>query len=316
MEKDPNRYARAEAYYEAVKAKAVRLEATHDVVDLKRAWLTSKRIGEWDVAWTQQTERRPLRYFSRYDQHIRCWIPHYEEFIRECAAIVAREILRVHEVSNRRVRLLELGYGTGSLTAKVAQWCSELGRPFQEYGKFAPVNYYDAVDRADQMFKISDETLKRLDGLRRVELHKQTAWREVKVGDPYDVIFGSLITHFMIDRASTDNGPDAFFAACASRLQPHGTLVFADSFAPPSEAEAKAAADQWRNWMVSNGLPEQYADDFLAGNQDMLEACPIEELEPIAERHGFELAEVRDTQVTQFKTVVFHYVGVGEPADR
>lgn len=307
METDAYRYGHAEKYYRAVQGRSVKLEVGHDFVDLKRAWLTKHQIGNWSPEWTHQTERRSSRYFARYDQHVRCWIPSYNALITECAAMVAREVLRVREQSNRPVKLLEIGYGTGSLTAQVSPWITQLSEPFVTFGHLPPVEYYHAVDRADQMRAIASDGLRRSGTGGDVKLLRQVAWAEVRGDVQYDVIFGSLITHFMIERARPGSAAE-FFAECAQRIEPGGSLIFADSFGPGAGGDVVATRKAWRSWMVEEGLSEEYADGFLDGNLDMLEAPSIAELIEAAAKHDFHLAESRSpTGASLFAVVAFRH---------
>lgn len=302
LETDSYRFRHAEKFYQSVRSRAVKLEPGHTFVDLKREWLRQHQVGTWSPEWTHQTERRSARYFARYDQHIRCWVPSYDAMIGETAAMVAREALRVHEQSNRPVKLLEIGYGTGSLTSKVGPWITQLGEPFVTFGHLPPVEYYHAVDRADQMRSIAARNLARATTDNEVKLLRQVAWREVRDDIRYDVIFGSLVTHFMIERADAGSA-DRFFAACAQRLGPDGSLIFADSFGP-ADGDLAGARARWREWMIGDGLSEASADGFLDGNQDMLEAPSIAELVEAAAKHGFELAESRAPSSTSLFAVV------------
>jgi SAM-dependent methyltransferase len=312
MVKDELRYETAETFYNAVLKKAVPLKHSDDFVSLKRAWLTNLKIGYWDAAWTQQTERRSPSYFERYDQHIRCWIPSYDELIKECAAMIAREILRTRQRTGKPVNLLEVGYGTGSLISHVEPWIRHLSTPFEDIGDLPPVENYYAVDRADQMRVIARKKLG-APVTSWVRMLKQLAWREVRTDVEYDVIFGSLVTHFMLDRED-ESSVDNFFAECARRMRGGGSLVFADSFGQGGAAsKAEDTYAQWRDWMVRNGLSEAYADSFLEGNQDMVNAFSVDELARVAVRHGFSLTEERTPGLASlFKVVAFHHMPAPE----
>ena len=307
METDAYRFGHAERYYESVKARAVRIEPGFDIHDVKRAWLRRHRIGEWSPDWTRKTERRAKSYFSRYDQHIRCWIPGYSAFIDESAAMVAREIVRVREQVNRPVRLLEIGYGTGSLTARVEPWITQQGEPFLRFGHLPPVEYYHAIDRADQMRVRAAGRLNVGSSRHEVKLLRQIAWDEVRSDVAYDIIFGSLSAHFLIGEAETGRALDDFFENCALRLSESGTLIFADSFPQTSPQSRDRMRVQWRDWMIDEGLSVEAADAFLDGNADMLQAPSVSELADAARRHGFQLNEVRfPTPLQIFSVTSFH----------
>ncbi|WP_412520352.1 class I SAM-dependent methyltransferase [Actinomadura madurae] len=287
VEHDEHRCENARVFYNAVVEGAVQFDPADDFVSLKRKWLSKHRIGQWDLAWNQQTERRPPAYFDRYDQHVRCWIPPYNEFISECAAAVAREILHIRQGTGKPVDLLEVGHGTGSLTALILPWIKHLSEPSEALGDLPPVGRYYAVDRAEQMHNIAREYLGD-DVNARVHLLKQIAWQGVREDLRYDVIFGSLVMHFMLDRATGPVSADSFFKECIRRLQPGGSLVFSDSFGidEGSGIDSGEAAGQWRDAMVAHGLSEDYASGFISGNADMIGAFSCEELRESAIRTG------------------------------
>lgn len=312
MVKDEMRYEAAQIFYNAALNKAVRVKPSDDFVSLKREWLINLRIGHWDAAWTHQTERRPPTYFDHYDRHVRCWVPSYDELIKECAAMVAREILRVRQRAGKPVNLLEIGYGTGSLTAQVEPWIRHLSTPFEEIGDLPPVENYYAVDRADRMRAIARSKLG-WPVTSWVRLLKQSAWKEVRADLECDVVFGSLVTHFMLDRTDQSSAEE-FFAECARRVRDGGSLVFADSFGAGPLTSTERNRAEWREWMVRTGLSEEYADNFLDGNQDMVGAFPVDELAQVAARHGFTLTEERTPGLAAtFKVVVFQHASGRRP---
>ncbi|MEU9016270.1 methyltransferase domain-containing protein [Actinomadura sp. NPDC048394] len=316
VEHDEHRCENARVFYNAVVEGAVRFESADDFVTLKRKWLGKHRIGQWDLAWNQQTERRPPAYFDRYDQHVRCWIPLYNELISECAAAVAREILHIRQGTGKPVDLLEIGHGTGSLTALILPWIKHLSEPSEALGDLPPVGHYYAVDRAEQMHNIAREYLGD-DVNARVHLLKQIAWQGVRDDLQHDVIFGSLVTHFMLDRDAGRVSADTFFKECLRRLRPGGSLVFSDSFGidESSGMTPEDAARQWRDAMIAHGLTDDYANGFISGNPDMIGAFSCEELREVAAENG--LVPVGERSIGAmpfFKVMAFRWPAQGAGA--
>ncbi|MET9338350.1 hypothetical protein [Nonomuraea sp. NPDC003804] len=305
IERDRHRFNLANRYYDAVKARAVRFDPNHDFHTLKREWLRKLEIGRWDEHWTLRTEHRSPAYFDRYDQHIRTWIPMYDDLIQDCSATVASEILRIFQEIDMSVSVLEIGYGTGSLTSAIVPWIRTLCEPFEQLGQLYPVDRYRAMDRAVQMRKLAHKKIG--DDLNRwVRLLNKTAWDDVEDNITYNVIFGSLVTHFLFGQNPTDESIDSFFAECARRLEPGGSLVFSDCFAPDDDHERTSAVAAWRTWMIDNGLSEDYAEAYLAGNQDMVNAVSVPRVAAGAERHGLRLVKEKLVGSTQmFRLLVF-----------
>ncbi|HEY3607766.1 MAG TPA: class I SAM-dependent methyltransferase [Pseudonocardiaceae bacterium] len=299
----------AEQFYNMVKARAVRFDPAYGFLELKRQWLAKTRIGQWDPEWTTATEERSAHYFDRYDQHIRCWIPFYDQMLADCAASVESEIVRiVRSFPESQVELLEIGYGTGNLTERLAPWIETFNRPFEEPGERPPVRVYDGVDRAGRM---KDQAERRLAVNQRQYLHMRlqtrTAWDDVSDDDTYDIIFGSLIMHFLIGANPAADVLDRFFHDCQTHLRDGGSLVFADAF-DSDLVSTESTTTKWRDWMIRHGLSAAHADNFLAGNQDMVQAASVEQLEKAAAEHHFRLTK-RKKYVGPFQLLVFQREG-------
>lgn len=304
--RDEHRFRAAEAFYNAVRKRAIRFDPTYEVEDLKEKWLAEMEVGRWDSGWDRYTENRPYSYFARYDQHIRCWIPSYDELIRSCAAAIALEILRIRE-RGQTVWLLEVGHGTAALSAQLLPWIDMLNDPYQKLGKPIPVRLYDAIDRAPDMTDIAKNRL----GTNSLIQPYNVTWRAFPEANPYDIIFGSLVMHFLVGREGNGASADNFFELCAKRLRPGGSLVFADSF--PPEGESKEGVTEWYSWMTRNGLPDKFAKAFLDGNRDMVNSPSVETLTRTASAHGFTITSRQRIGPTRmFQMVVFQKAGGAE----
>ncbi|MEV0583384.1 hypothetical protein [Nonomuraea sp. NPDC050310] len=312
IERDAHRFNAARRYYESIKNRAVRFELTHDFHSLKRDWLAKLQIGRWDPHWTVRTERRSPAYFDRYDQHIRCWIPSYDQMVQDCSALVASEIMRIFQELDKSVSILEIGYGTGSLTEAIMPWIRTLCEPFDRLGLDYPVDHYRAVDRAGQMRRLALTKLG--SGTTHVlRLMEKKAWEDIEENIQHNVIFGSLVTHFLLGMEPDEKKVDTFFAECVQRLAPGGSLVFADCFGPDTPEERELEVENWRLWMIDNGLSEEYVDAYLAGNQDMVNAVAVGELESAAARYGLRKVKEKVVGGTQmFRLLVFRH----DPAAR
>lgn len=301
--RDEHRFRAAEAFYNAVRKRAIKFDPGYEVGDLKAKWLAEMQVGRWDPGWNEYTENRPHNYFARYDQHIRCWIPGYDDLIRRCAAAIALEILRIRE-RGQMMWLLEVGYGTAALSAQLLPWIDMLNDPYQKLGKLIPVRLYDAIDRAPDMTEIAKN---RLGANSLVQLYN-VAWQTFGEESLYDIIFGTLVMHFLVDRDGNGVSADNFFELCAKRLKRGGSLVFADSFAP--EGESEDGMTEWCSWMTRNGLPDKFAKAFLAGNRDMVYSPSVEALTRAASTHGFTITSRQRIDPTRmFQVVVFNKSG-------
>lgn len=305
IERNSLRYASAAQFYDSIKARAVRFEPTMKAADLRRAWVARTGVGRWDEDWTSETEFRSPDYFDQYERHIRCWIPRYAQLIRDCAATVFREILRIYADKMRSVDVLEIGYGTGRLTSEIVPWIRNINRPFYDLEHHGPVRQYRGVDRAEQMTEYARELLQpeAQTGL-DMRLVRGTAWEDVD--GRYDVVFGSLVMHFLIGPDPTDETLDEFFLNCAEHTTEDGTLVFADVFGVNGDRRGASVMEKWREWMIRYGLAEEAVDGYMAGNADMTSAAPVSLLRKAAESHGFKTrVKVVGAPTLPFRIVVF-----------
>jgi SAM-dependent methyltransferase len=298
-------YGMADQFYNGIKGRAVRFDPAYGFLELKRKWLEQTRVGQWDDAWTSATEERSSHYFDWYDQHIRCWIPFYDQILIDCAASVESEIVRiVRSVPDRQLELLELGYGTGNLTELLAPWIETFNRPFEEPGENPPVRLYDGIDRAGRMRETAVARVRTDPKYLRLRLHNRTAWDDMSDDDVYDILFGSLVLHFLVGPNPTADALDQFFEACRMHVRQGGGLVFADAFGPDDLSQLDKITRKWHDWMTRNGLTDESAVAFLRGNQDMVRAASVDQFIEAGQRHGFALAK-RRKYVGPFQIVVF-----------
>lgn len=312
-------FAIATEYYERLKAPAVPVLPGAEA-ELKRTWLKRHRIGEWDDSW-DAPELRDARYFDDYDRHIRCWVPPYDKMIGDCAAFVQQEIVRTYRARDRAVRLLELGYGTGGLTVNVARWIANLHDPFlvlRDYPageQTPPVGLYYGIDRARQMKALAENALDESLGDRyKASIDLRLVTQEFRANTRrgnrprFDVIFGSLILHFILGNEPERVVGELFRNLNDDWLEDGGSVVFADVvFSEDRSIKAEQLA-HWRRLMMDSGMEEELVDGFLGKNPDMTSALSFEALQRGASAGGLDGAPERyavGSGVTPFEIVVF-----------
>ena len=302
------RYREAVRHYQRIKDRSVRFDPAFRFSDLKRAWMAQNHLGLWDEHWTGDTEDRNVDYFTHYDKHIRCWIPGYDQMLRDTAALVEKEVLRLRQVTGRSLNLLELGYGTGNLTIRLLPWLRALNQPFNEPNEVNPIGSYTGVDRAPLMAQRARHVVGPDRRHLQLRLEEGRIWYDVPESEDYDVIFGSLILHYIIGPDPSAPRLDEFFAHCRRRMRDGGVVVVADVFRSDKDASAPEAIERWQSWMIRGGLSEQYADAFLTGNADMVQAATVEGFIESGHRNGFTCARQRPVGDSRlpFRIVAFH----------
>lgn len=286
-ERNERRHERALDYYQAIRDRSVLFDPDYTAGDIKRQWLSINRLGYWGENWSEHTENRESEYFAHYDKHVRCWIPSYDQMLRDTAALVEQEILLIWGRVHRPINLLELGYGTGNLTTRLISWIRIFHEAFTDPGADAPVGRYIGIDRAPRMVRRARLAFQ--DGSSRLQpvLRRGRAWLDVPETWKHDLIFGTLSLHFVLGADPPQARLDEFFAQCARRLSENGSVVIADVFRPDHDDQAAATTERWLGWMVENGMSTAAAETFLAGNADMVRSAVVEDFIEAGKRNGF-----------------------------
>jgi len=161
-----------------------------------------------------------------YDSMRRQLIPCFDGFYGAALDLV------VEAAQGKRARILDLGAGTGLLTALVA--------------RALPDARFDLTDLAPQMLA---RARTRFAGDSRITL-REMDHRALDAQATYDVVMSGLSIHHLEDHEKR-----ALYAACARALKPGGRFVNADQVAGDSPA---MEARYWRHWherVVASGLP-------------------------------------------------------------
>jgi SAM-dependent methyltransferase len=207
----------------------------------------------------------------------------YDHLIGRCSLSVVDQIDELmSESRTRKVKILEIGFGTGTLTSailgKVDSWTK--GR----------IEYCGIDDAEDRMRAGLREHVTEKDA---VSLIPGTAsisgnWLPaalVKKG-PFDMIIGSLVLHDIVS-GEPEEKARAFFSSCKRYLRAGGKLVFADTFTSPDTDRRSWQEEGWLKAMQRSGLASKHASYFLENNRDMIDTLNVEILERICPEIGF-----------------------------
>ena len=300
-------YNKAILRYQLMHERSIEFQEDWTVETLRNEWIKKENIGNWNVQWGKiRVRERDDTYFDKYDMHIRCWIPRYEDLISETVAYVQREIMELLRNTSQGLNLLELGYGTGALTEPLLSWIDVLNTPFYTLHERPPIRRYIGIDEAHQMWQALRKRIGARFG-RFTELECAEAWEDclkpiVWNHRPYHVIFGSLILHEILgdlDEHGSDK-VDEFFEQCSSLLEDKGCLIFGDSFTDEDKNKREQQVDLWKEWMLSNGLKEYQIQEFIKGNLEMINTVGPKTLQKIASKHNFSVKYIR--HLNFFKT--------------
>jgi SAM-dependent methyltransferase len=289
LERSPRLYEAAERYYERARENSVEFKVGQTPAQLRRAWMELEQIGQWQAAWSRSVSGRPGAYFAKYDLHIRSWVPDYDGLIHYTAAAVQYAVSQRIRESDRELRVLEIGYGTGALTRPLLQWIRNLNLPYVDLSGSGIVSRVYGIDAAEPMRQAARDALR--DFGDSVILVQGTAPDDLPVpivqGRPYDVVCGSLVLYDMMDSARPDRAV-AVLRSLAQLLTPGGRLVFGDVFVG-DDPQRGAKEQRWRAWMQEGGLTEAEVQPFIDANPELLNAISPDQLATMADDAGLEL---------------------------
>ena len=287
-------------YYSRLRSLSVRVSQTH-IRNVRTSWLQAHKIGQWQEQWDRGVEQRNYDYFNDYDRHIRCWIPRYDFFIQECKEQVQQEILRTFRFSGNPISVLEIGYGTGSLTSEIVSWIMRLNAPLYELGsqdgdpkQFIAVSKYFGIDRSTEMRRLASARLDargvRIQQCVSVELTTMEfrANSRNRFGKKLHVIFGTLVFHFILGENPSEGRIVEILKNISNNwLDDGGSLVLADVFF--REGQQQEQLESWRKYMEYIGLTAEHIDAFFVSNKDMTTAPTVESFEKAANKAGFKM---------------------------
>ncbi len=166
---------------------------------------------------------------KEFDSNIRQLLPYYDEMLDAIALCLPPNTQSI----------LELGCGTGELTAKVLEQC--------------PKAQLVAVDYSPRMIEfIGDKLSKERDRLKTIQLDFG-AWANnepnTDIGDNFDAVISSLAIHHL-----TDEMKGKLYEKIASSLKPNGRFWNADPLLPEFSELSEIYQQSRERWAAKQGL--------------------------------------------------------------
>jgi hypothetical protein len=274
-------------YYMMLRHNSFKITPRMSAKEIRNLWITDKRnmISLWDPRWNGMQERGD-RYVNDYDMHINCWIPDYQRLLDKCRDVITQEIVKIIMSGHDQIKIMELGCGTGALTLRMYQWINM----FNRFTNTAVCRYY-AIDQSLAMKAVAQDKLKHEDKYNNIITFDQfrfsTDFGE-KSNVKYDVIFGSLIFHFLIGKDWDDKKLLFVVEYIVNNwLSDSGCMVWADVIF--IDKDRKLEERRWVNHMLDSGMPQEYIDLFNQNNYDMLYAPSHDRICSVLQRAGFDV---------------------------
>lgn len=291
MVRNERTYLEAKAKYKFFKDHSFEFNTSWNIRELKKQWLKHNKIGYWSSDWDAVVEERTPDYFINYDMHIRSWIPRYDEFILGCFDIVRHHTVQLFRSENHRLKILEIGFGTGALAKHILDWLHQFDKPLE--GTSNAIYYYGIDPAKDEMFAHSHYDINAAD--KKKHFFTGAAFDEMdglKAMAPFDIICSSLVLHDL----NSDNPNPNFtrqLKKFSSLLRENGRVIIADLFGTTNRQNNNERFKYWKLFLNSN-LSEDATTIFLESNKDMINCIKEEHVKTLAEENGFQ---------TEFKNV-------------
>lgn len=177
---------------------------------------------------------------ERYDLDRRRLIPCYEDFYN-----LPLEILPFHQ--DRELRVLDLGAGTGLLSAGVAA----------RYPRARLL----LVDIAPAMLRVAEQRFSGCDG-DRVSFHIMDYARQPLKGT-FDLVISALSIHHL-----TDGDKENLFRKIFASLEPGGLFINADQVLGENAMAEKTYRRRWLEKVQASGISAEALDAALARMQE------------------------------------------------
>jgi len=197
---------------------------------------------------------------EEYDPNRRKFIPCFDDYYSESTATAVK-------LAGNPRRILDLGAGTGLLTAHWMKYC--------------PDTEYVLTDIADEMLKVARS---RFNGLNNVTCAVSDYIRELPAG-PFDAVISALSIHHLEDAQKED-----LFRRIHDLLPDDGWFFNYDQFRSADEALNLVQDDIWVGKIHSSGM----SDTDVARWQERRKldrVCSVEAETAMLRRSGFAMAE-------------------------
>jgi hypothetical protein len=263
------------------------------------SWIYSNVLSKRPVEAILQDRNGP-DYANGYDADIVRVTPGYFSQLDMLTAEAKKALVELYSPfsgqSRRNVRVLEMGFGTGTLTGRLIRMCidfeAQIRNDQQRHER--PSIDIEGWDANPHMAEIARERF--ADAARQPDLREfEFEPSDVDyVGEPYDLVIGSLFSHYWADArpdrsmrrvAELPQFREFLSSIQKNLLAPGGFALFLDAFYTPNRRPAEQAA--WRDYLATEAGPPEIADTYLRSNAWQYWAPSADLVEAVATGLGF-----------------------------
>lgn len=255
---------------------------------------------------------KTARYATEYDGNIVRVTPGYYSLLDGQALEAKRALAALYSPysgrDRQRLRVLELGFGTGTLTGRLMRVCAELVTSIWSSDEIRHERSFIELDGWDSNPKMVEIASQRLDraaqsGRNRIVIRPSLQNREFDPADRdggreerYDLVIGSLFCHYWMDYRP--QGPVAqvaklhefrnFLAAVKRELlAPGGIAMFLDVFF--SDDKRTQEVSHWRSYVQRELGSREAAETYLSRNPWQLYSASKSQVAEVAKECGLQV---------------------------
>lgn len=290
-------------FYEIVKRKALKVYDGKEVLfdinqkSLRKEWIRKNKLGSWKEEWAINSSLN--NYCDNYDVNIRLWTPNYDKLITQCSEIILEEIIKLFRESQRSLKLLELGFGTGALTEKIFIGISNINEPGsvykkQRYNHCIPISSYYGIDSSKCMRLIVEDSLLKTQAMKKYNFQIDIRDDEFHLGwtppEKVDILFGSLILHYIFSE-NTQQQVIKLFTHIDQYILKEGksSMVFLCTIFSEETEQKKQQINYWREYMAYMGQSNSDIDNYILKNNNMVDSPSYSQLLEAATHCGFNI---------------------------
>jgi MFS transporter, DHA3 family, macrolide efflux protein len=245
-------------------------------------------------------------YADDYDGNIVRVTPRYFTQLDLMANEVFRTLIARYSpvVEQSGLRILELGFGTGTLTGRLLKICTQFMSLMQDQrSRTRPFIELDGWDSNSRMVQIATDRLHaRLSSIKGPALIQpnlanvnfNNVPEKIRERSPkYDLIVGSLFYHYWIDLGADGaaTSPDQmpvfrrFLNRIRNYLKAGGEAIFLDVAYSPEDRERERR--EWRRYVAGELGSDDLADQYFKHNDQQYDAPARDVIGAVAKAAGF-----------------------------
>jgi SAM-dependent methyltransferase len=221
------------------------------------AWLFRDILHKTNVRGIlQPAEHGP--YASCYDSTMVRVTPEYFGHLNKLSEAATDSVLDRYRSGHKEIGILELGYGTGALTVRLARSLEQIAHIFNAHTKEPISLTYQGWDVNGFMKDIAEVRLRAARTHFPIDMLVRDFGDDSSRRGAFDIVVGSFVTQNWVSQDDDDRSI-RFFEWVETLLEPGGRALFLNAFYPDRERRGLLRG-HYQTYLVDNLGPEMAAE--------------------------------------------------------